>query len=347
MHTEENHIKRCFELAKLGAGSVSPNPMVGAVIVHKNRIIGEGYHKKYGQDHAEVMAFKSVKEQDTPLLPDATLYVSLEPCCVYGNTPPCSSLIIEKGIKRVVISALDQSPGVNGQGVKILRDAGVEVTLNVLKEEGAVLAATRNIYVEQKRPYILLKFAQSKDGYFCPKEEKQFWLTNSYSKRLVHKWRGEVDCILVGTKTALIDDPQLTNRLYYGKSPIRLLIDRELKVPATAQIFQGNTPTIVFTNVSPLPSPTQNIEYVSLDFSKNILPDLLTFLHQRKLGILMVEGGIQLLESFISQDLWDEARILTGNTYLKDGRLAPKLPKTPAERFKIDDNDVKVYYNLC
>lgn len=347
MSTEEIYIQRCIELAGMGAGSVSPNPMVGAVIVHEHRIIGEGYHKKYGQDHAEVMAFKSVKAQDSPLLPDATLYVSLEPCCVYGNTPPCSSLIIEKGIKRVVISTLDQSPDVSGKGVQILKDAGIDVTINVLQEQGAVLAATRNIYVSQNRPYILLKFAQSKDGYFCPNEEKQFWLTNTYTKRLVHKWRAESDCILVGTKTALIDDPQLTNRLYFGKSPTRLLIDRELKVPASAQIFQGNTPTIVFTAAMPIPAPTKNVEYISLDFSKNILPDLLTFLHKRKLGILLVEGGIQLLESFISQGLWDEARVLTGNTFLQDGRSSPKFSKAPAQGFIIDDNELEVYYNLC
>lgn len=235
---ENPFLRRCFDLAKLGAGNVSPNPMVGAVLVHQGRIIGEGFHSHYGGPHAEVEAVRSVSPSDQSLIRESTLYVSLEPCCVHGRTPPCTNLILDMGIPRVVISNLDESPGVNGKGIRLLEEAGVEVHTHVLEDEGLPYSRIRNTFVRNRRPYIVLKYARSADG-FLGRENESVWLTNGISKRLVHKWRSEVDAILVGTQTLRVDDPGLTNRLYFGKSPIRLVLDREASLP---EPFRSLTP---------------------------------------------------------------------------------------------------------
>jgi diaminohydroxyphosphoribosylaminopyrimidine deaminase/5-amino-6-(5-phosphoribosylamino)uracil reductase len=230
------YMQRCFDLAYLGAGKVSPNPMVGAVLVHQNQIIGEGFHTGYGQPHAEVEAVRSVREEDKPLLSESTLYVSLEPCCFRGKTPACTSLILEKNIPKVVISVKDFTPEVAGKGVAILKEAGVEVITGILEEEGKKVAAIRNHIVQQHRPFVLLKYARSADGYLSKKGQST-WLTNPLSKRWVHQWRKETDAIMVGTETAMMDNPCLTTRYFQGASPIRVVLDRQGRLPHDLHLF--------------------------------------------------------------------------------------------------------------
>lgn len=347
MSADEHYMRRCFDLARLGAGSVSPNPMVGAVLVHGARIIGEGFHQRYGEAHAEVNAVNSVRAEDLHLLAEATLYVSLEPCCIFGKTPPCTNLILEHRIPKVVISCLDQTPGVAGQGVEILRSAGVEVISGVLEAEGFRLSAIRNTFVTQQRPYILLKFAKTRDGFFAPDTGLQHWISNAYSKRLVHRWRSEVDAILVGTNTALHDNPQLSNRLYFGKSPLRLVLDKNLRLPPTLALFDGSSPTLVFTAQESAPkNALPNVEYIALDFQKDWLPQMLNILAERKITSLMVEGGAQLLQAFIEAGLWDEARVLTGEALLFKGLAAPNLAVSPAFAGSIAGDWLEVFYRV-
>jgi len=341
--SDEMFMRRCFELAQRGKGNTASNPMVGAVIVHKHQIIGEGYHQKYGAAHAEVNAVKDAKEY-YHLLSSSTIYVSLEPCCFHGKTPACTSLILKHNIPKVIISALDQTPEVSGKGVEILKNAGVEVITGVLKEEGEQLANTRSVYVKHNRPYVILKFAQSKDG-FMGKSREQVWISNLFAKRLVHKWRGETDAIMVGTNTARIDNPALTNRLFYGKSPVRIVLDEKGILPASLKLFDGKVRTYVVSEAKGKLVNKGNLEYINIPFDNDLLPNLLRFLHDQKIGNLLVEGGRQLLESFIKADLWDEARIFTSNEYLEEGIPAPKLPKASAEQYQLIDNQLNVHYN--
>jgi len=342
--THEAYMRRCFDLARLGAGNVSPNPMVGAVLVHQNRIIGEGFHRRYGQAHAEVNAVNSVRAQDRHLLPEATLYVSLEPCCIFGKTPPCTNLILEHRIPRVVISCLDQTPGVAGKGVEILRTAEVEVLTGVLEAEGQRLSAIRNTFVTQQRPYVILKFAQTKSRFLGPEDGRQYWITNAYTKRLVHRWRSEADAILVGTNTALSDDPQLTNRFYFGKSPLRVVLDKSLRLPKTLALFDGTTPTLVFTERADVLGG-EHLEYASIAFDQNLVPQILAHLAEKKCTSLIVEGGAQLLQAFLNAGIWDEARVFTGAKYLFKGIPAPILPVAPAYSQVIAGDLLEVFFN--
>ncbi|MEL7122286.1 MAG: bifunctional diaminohydroxyphosphoribosylaminopyrimidine deaminase/5-amino-6-(5-phosphoribosylamino)uracil reductase RibD [Bacteroidota bacterium] len=337
-------IKRCFDLARLGNGHVAPNPMVGAVLVHNQRIIGEGYHKAYGKAHAEVNAVGSVKESDKHLIPDSTIYVSLEPCNFFGKTPPCTGLILKNKIPRVVISSFDNTPEVAGKAAKMLQTKGVEVITAVLQQEGDELNRIRTKIVANERPYVLLKYAQSKDGYFAPADDKQFWITNAFSKRLVHKWRSECDAIIVGTNTAAIDDPQLNNRLYFGKSPLRIVLDQSLKLRRGLHLFSDGAPTLLVTEKK-LKAYPDYLEILNLPFDDQLLPNLLKELHQRKIGSLMVEGGAQLLQSFIKSDLWDEARVLTGDVYMQDGIKSPRISATPSYTRQLKQDLVEWYFN--
>lgn len=345
-HRDEHFMQRCFDLARLGAGSTSPNPMVGAVIVHRGRIIGEGYHRAYGEAHAEVNAVKSVTPADRPLLRESTLYVSLEPCNIHRNTPPCTLLILQEGIPRVVVSSVDQTPGVNGSGLDRLRKAGVEVKAGVLQKQGERLSQARNTFVSEYRPYIQLKYAQSANGIFAPENNQQLWLTHPYTKRLVHKWRSEASAILVGANTALADNPQLSNRLYYGRSPVRVLIDRKGNLPSNLRIFTDGAPTLLFRaqglpEMANLPETVQCIEIPETAAS---IPFLLHQLHDLKLSTLMVEGGIQTLQAFIDQGLWDEALVLTAASYLPSGRRAPHLPVGPVSTYQLGSDKVSLFY---
>jgi diaminohydroxyphosphoribosylaminopyrimidine deaminase/5-amino-6-(5-phosphoribosylamino)uracil reductase len=326
MEIDKKYMQRCIELARSGAGSVSPNPMVGCVIVRGNEIVGEGFHRKYGEAHAEVNAVNSVANPE--LLKESTLYVSLEPCAHHGRTPPCTGLIIEKQIPRVVIGAADPSPEVAGRGIKKLKEAGIEVVSGVLGQECRELNKRFSTFHEKKRPYIILKWAQTSDGFIdIARESSDYgepnWITGDLALRLVHKIRAEEDAIIVGTNTALKDNPSLSVRNWAGESSLRIVIDKELKLPETLKFFDGTQKTLI---LNALKTEKEDLtEWFKLDFSKDILPQILSELFSRKILSLIVEGGRQLLESFIRDGLWDEAHVFSGNKFFFSGIEAPKI----------------------
>ena len=320
----EPYIRRTFQLAQLGAGNVSPNPMVGAVLVHEGRIIGEGYHQQVGHAHAEVNALKNVREADRHLIEKSTLYVSLEPCCIFGRTPPCTNLVLANKIPKVVISCLDLTPEVAGNGVKILRQAGVEVVTGILEKEGQWLSRYRATFVTKNRPYIVLKFAQSQDG-FMGKIGEQTWITNAYSKRYVHKLRAEMDAILIGSNTARVDNPQLTNRLYFGKSPLRIVLNKNQDLSPDLAVFQSDVPTWWVNEKIEGWLPNSTTKLVKIAFDEHLLPNLMAQMYAANLSTLLVEGGAATLQHFISANLWDEAHIFTGTKFLEKGVKTPTL----------------------
>ncbi|WBL23987.1 bifunctional diaminohydroxyphosphoribosylaminopyrimidine deaminase/5-amino-6-(5-phosphoribosylamino)uracil reductase RibD [Zunongwangia sp. HRR-M8] len=345
MNIQEKYIKRCLQLAQNGLGSTYPNPMVGSVIVYKDKIIGEGWHQKAGEAHAEVNAVNSVK--DPQLLKKSTIYVSLEPCSHFGKTPPCSDLIIAKGIKKVVVATVDPFAEVAGRGIKKLMEAGCDVTLGVLEKEAQNLNKRFFTFHNKKRPYIILKWAQSEDGFIAPykrEDRAPVWISNRYSKQLVHKWRAEEQSILVGTKTAIDDNPKLNTRLHVGNDPVRVVIDGSGKIPTDSAIFDGSIKTIVITESSPEKSP-KNVEYRQADFSQNLPQQIGKILFQENLQSVIIEGGLQTLQSFIDAELWDEARVFTGNLQLKEGILAPKFQGKLISEENIEDNILKTYLN--
>lgn len=342
---QELFIRRAFDLARLAEGSAVPNPMVGAVIVFQNRIIGEGYFKGFGQPHAEVNAVANVKEEDRQFLTQSEIYVSLEPCNFFGKTPPCTSLILKSKIPRVIISTIDKTPQVSGNGIELLRQNGVEVITGVLEKEGNELVKYRTNYVERKSPFVILKYAQSKDG-FIGQKNKSVWITNHYSKILVHKWRSEINAIMIGTNTARQDNPKLTNRLYFGKSPLRIVLDRKNELPESLHIFSDGLPTWQITENLTRTFTNKNVIQIEVPFDQILLKNLLERLHEEKIGTLLVEGGAQLLQSFIDQNLWQEARVFEGNKYLTNGIVAPKIPVAPSEEFEIENDILKIFHNL-
>jgi diaminohydroxyphosphoribosylaminopyrimidine deaminase/5-amino-6-(5-phosphoribosylamino)uracil reductase len=312
-------MQRAMELAKLGLGKVSPNPLVGCVIVARNKIIGEGWHRKYGEGHAEVNALNSVA--DSLLLPEATVYVNLEPCSHFGKTPPCSDRLIEAGVKRAVISNRDSNPLVSGKGIEKLRNAGIEVTLGVLENEGRTINKRFFTTVEQGTPYIILKWAESADGFIARKGEATV-ISSSHSKQRVHQWRAEEDAVLVGSHTAEIDNPQLSVRDWTGRNPVRVVIDRSLRLNKSLRIFDQSQPTLCYNLQRNEQLP--NLSYVKIDeedFIKHLLVDLL----KRKVGSLLVEGGAQTLEAFITSGLWHEARIFRSKKSLGGGIQSLRL----------------------
>ncbi|MGL5938713.1 MAG: bifunctional diaminohydroxyphosphoribosylaminopyrimidine deaminase/5-amino-6-(5-phosphoribosylamino)uracil reductase RibD [Phocaeicola sp.] len=325
MTIEEKYMARCVQLAKNGLENVSPNPMVGAVIVCDGRIIGEGFHVRCGEGHAEVNAIASVK--DVELLKRATIYVSLEPCSHVGKTPPCADLIIKKQIPRVVIGCLDPFFLVAGKGVEKLRMAGVEVVVGVLEESCKELISSFVVQHTLHRPFITLKWAQTANGYMDVTREsgKPLLLSTPLTQAVVHKRRAQHDAILVGRKTALLDDPSLTTRSWYGENPIRLVLDRKLKLPLSLRLFDGSVPTIVCNELKT--EVGKNLEYVKFDFSDNFLSKLMSFLYERKIQSLLVEGGSHLLHTLISEGLWDEAFIEYAPFSISSGVLAPSFAK--------------------
>lgn len=324
MSKDEKYIARCIQLAKNGLCNAAPNPMVGAVIVHNDRIIGEGYHARCGEAHAEVNAIRSIKDES--LLKESTIYVSLEPCSHYGKTPPCADLIINKGIPKVVVGCMDPFSLVAGRGIQKMRDAGIEVKVGVLEEECRQLIRRFITFNTQHRPFITLKWAQSTDGFIDLHRTggHPYIFSSPLSSMLVHKRRAEHSAILVGRKTALLDNPSLTTRHWYGKNPVRMVIDKDLTLPHHLSLFDGSKPTIVFTAQEKTSSLPQ-VEYITLDFQQDILPQIMEVLYQRKLQSLMVEGGSILLQSFIDSGCWDEAYIEQSNDRLMDGVKAPHL----------------------
>ncbi|MFK8007999.1 MAG: bifunctional diaminohydroxyphosphoribosylaminopyrimidine deaminase/5-amino-6-(5-phosphoribosylamino)uracil reductase RibD [Saprospiraceae bacterium] len=342
---QELFIRRAFDLARLAEGSAVPNPMVGAVIVFQNRIIGEGYFKGFGQPHAEVNAVGSVKKNDLKYLTQSEIYVSLEPCNFFGKTPPCTSLILKSKIPKVIISSIDKTPQVSGNGIDLLRQNGVEVLTGILEKVGNKLVQYRTNYVERDSPFVILKYAKSKDG-FIGQKNKSIWITNHFSKTLVHKWRSEINAIMIGTNTARQDNPKLTNRLYFGKNPLRIVLDRNNDLPEDLHIFSDGLPTWQITENRSRTFSQKNISQIKIPFDDHLLKNLLKKLHQEKIGTLLVEGGAQLLQSFIDQNLWQEARIFEGNKYLKKGILAPQIPVSSKEEFKIENDILRIFYNL-
>ncbi|MBK9461368.1 MAG: bifunctional diaminohydroxyphosphoribosylaminopyrimidine deaminase/5-amino-6-(5-phosphoribosylamino)uracil reductase RibD [Sphingobacteriales bacterium] len=342
-------MQRCLDLAAQGIGNVAPNPPVGAVIVYQNRIIGEGYHQQYGQAHAEPNAINSVLPQDKHLLSQSTLYVSLEPCSHFGKTPPCSDLIIKTGIPKVVIASPDPFELVNGQGIEKLRAAGIEVTIDILQTEANWLMRRFLTYHQQQRPYIILKWAQTANHFIAPTNKQQQWISNSFAKMLTHRWRTEEQAILVGTNTALADNPQLTARLWIGKQPLRLVIDRYGRLQnKPLHLLDNSLPTVVFTQTHPNQNVNQaNLQYIPINFEHQPLQQILHFLYQQKIQSVIVEGGAALLNSFIDANLWDEARVFTAPIYWDNGLTAPLLSNAKLhQKQKIDDNCLTIFTNL-
>jgi diaminohydroxyphosphoribosylaminopyrimidine deaminase/5-amino-6-(5-phosphoribosylamino)uracil reductase len=340
-------MQRCINLAQLSAGKVAPNPMVGSVLVHKDRIIGEGYHQYYGGPHAEVNCIRSVKEIDRPLIPDAVLYVSLEPCSHFGKTPPCADLIIANNIKKVVIGCRDPFVEVNGKGIEKLQSAGIEIITGVLENECRLLNKRFFTFHTQHRPYIILKWAQTKNGKIAApaalispphrggfgRGDERLYISNEYTNRLVHKWRSEETSILVGTTTALMDDPELTNRYWPGPSPIRLVVDMDLKLPSVLRMFNDNKAyTIVFNSKQHELSEVQSLKesrgvgFYQVTRDVSLAHQVVHALYQLKILSVLVEGGAQLLQSFIDENLWDEARVITSpGLHVDQGLSAPIL----------------------
>ncbi|MCL6261575.1 bifunctional diaminohydroxyphosphoribosylaminopyrimidine deaminase/5-amino-6-(5-phosphoribosylamino)uracil reductase RibD [Aquiflexum sp. TKW24L] len=320
MTKDELYMWRAIELAELGRGHVSPNPMVGCVIVHHDIIIGEGYHQLYGGPHAEPNAINSVEDQN--VLSEATVFVSLEPCAHWGKTPPCANLLVEKKVRRVVIGAVDSNPLVGGKGIQILKDAGIEVVTGILENKVRDQNKRFFTFIEKKRPYVILKWAQTQDGYVARENFDSKWISNSYSRQLVHKWRSEEDAILVGTSTASYDNPQLNVREWEGRNPVRIVLDRNLTLEKGLYLFDQSQPTICFNQVKS--EKSENLEFVQLSRGFGV-EEVLEDLYQRKIQSLIVEGGAQVLKSFIEKELWDEARVFTGQVQFGTGISAPLI----------------------
>lgn len=320
---EEKYMRRCIQLAKNGLNNVAPNPMVGAVIVCDGRIIGEGYHIHCGEAHAEVNAIGSVKDES--LLKHSTMYVSLEPCSHYGKTPPCADLIIEKQIPRIVIGCQDPFSEVAGRGIQKLRKAGREVVVGVLKKECRQLIQRFITFNTLHRPYITLKWAESADRFIDLErtEGSPAVLSSSLTSMLVHKKRAEADAIMVGRRTALLDNPSLTVRNWYGHNPTRIVLDRTLSLPDTLKVFDDTIYTLVFTEKEH--RNKKNVKYITLDFTYDILPQIMEELYLQKVQSLLVEGGSQLLQSFIDTELWDEIFVEKCPNKLYSGVKAPEL----------------------
>ena len=311
---------RAMELARLGFGNVSPNPMVGCVIVHENKIIGEGFHQQYGGPHAEVNAINSVV--DKSLLFESTVYVTLEPCAHFGLTPPCAELLVTHQVGKVVISNVDPNPLVAGKGIEILKKGGIEVEKGLLMEEGSDLNKRFFKSINEKRPYIILKWAETADGYIARKNYDSKWISNEFSRKLVHKWRAEEDAVLVGKNTAKFDNPSLNVRDWEGKDPLRIVIDHQLKLNKNLTLFNKEIPTICYNlNVS---SEEKNLHFVKLS-KEDFIIKLLNNLHEREIQSIIVEGGAATINSFIDAGIWDEARVFQASTCFGDGIAAPQI----------------------
>lgn len=352
--SHEIYMHRCLQLAKLGSGAVAPNPMVGAVLVHKGMIIGEGYHQKYGEAHAEVNCLNSVGAEHRQLIEQSTLYVSLEPCAHFGKTPPCADLIVRSRIPRVVVGCRDPFVQVDGKGIEKLNAAGVEVVPGVLENECRQLNKRFFAFHTKHRPYVVLKWAQTADQKMANAGSDRLHITNEYSNRMVHKWRSQEMAIVVGTNTALYDDPQLTTRLWPGKNPIRIVVDRDLRLPLSLKVFDGSVPTIVFnTQRHSLEaerfSVPNGVHYYQVTEDVSLVQQMLHALYRMNIQSLFVEGGAYLLQSFIDEEVWDEARIITNEQLIvADGGLAAPVLRhhLPVHAEQFFSDAVRIYHPL-
>jgi len=337
-------IQRCFDLASLAAGRVTPNPRVGAVITYKNKIIGEGYHQYPGGPHAEINAINSLTNKD--LLTKSSIYISLEPCNNFGKTPPCVESILKYKIPKVFISMIDANPSTMGKSIKKLEAAGVTVTVSILKSKGKKITQGFFSSIEKGRPFIVLKYAQSANKKIGAVGE-QIWISNPLTKRLTHKWRSEINAILVGSNTLKTDNPRLNNRLYFGKSPVKLLLKRDGKVNLNAASFKTEGKTIVICEPHAAKLKLPNTQQWFLPFDKDLLKNILTHLKKEGLNSLLVEGGATLLNSFVQQNLWDEARIFTSSENIIHPKSidAPEIGGTLKQTYQIGDNVLSVIEN--
>ncbi len=320
MTPDELFMQRALELALLGVGQVSPNPRVGCVIVNDGKIIGEGWHQKYGEAHAEVNAVRSV--QDQSLLKSSTVYVNLEPCSHFGKTPPCADLLIHHQVKKVVIANVDTNPLVGGEGIKKLQEAGVEVATGILEKQGRELNKRFFTFVEKQRPYIILKWAQTADGFVAQVNYESKWISNEYSRQLVHQWRSEEDAVLVGTRTAAHDNPTLNVREWSGRNPVRIVLDRFLRLPEKLNLFDGTQKTICYNVLKH--EEHANLSLIRVE-EKDFIQHVVIDLYKQKIQSVMIEGGAQTLQLFIDAALWDEARVFTSTHAFGKGIPAPSI----------------------
>ncbi|WP_207492858.1 bifunctional diaminohydroxyphosphoribosylaminopyrimidine deaminase/5-amino-6-(5-phosphoribosylamino)uracil reductase RibD [Aridibaculum aurantiacum] len=341
MNPHQLYMHRCLQLAALGEGFVAPNPMVGSVLVHNGRIIGEGYHQQYGKAHAEVNCINAVAVADKHLIPLSTLYVSLEPCAHYGKTPPCADLVITSGIRKVVVGCRDPFYAVDGKGIEILQQAGVEVVMNVLEEECIALNKRFFTFHQQKRPYITLKWAQTANGVIGNPAERLL-ISNAYSNRFVHQLRSSNMAILAGTNTALQDDPQLNVRHAPGASPVRLIIDLHNKLPQHLHLFDGSQRTVIFTYSAP--AGVANVEYYVLQKEKPVPAQIVEACVALQLQSILIEGGAKTLQFFIDAQLWDEAIVIRNTLLYAEGIAAPALHSASLFATKQLDTDLISYY---
>jgi len=321
---DEKYMYRCLQLARIGNGYTAPNPMVGAVVVYNDRIIGEGYHQRYGEAHAEPNAIHAVREKE--LLNESTLYVNLEPCSHFGKTPPCADLIISSGIPRVVIGTHDPNPKVSGRGIERMRNAGIEVLVGVLEQECYELNKRFFIWQQENRPFVLLKWAQTRDGYIdavrTEPGEGPVLISNLLTKQFTHKYRAQNQSIMVSTNTAVLDNPSLSVRRWSGKNPVRITIDRRGRIPENYHLFDQSVRTLVFTELTDRET-TEKLEYHTIAFDDRMIRQILDILAEKNIHSVLVEGGSQLLKSFISSGLWDEAHVEISPIELGGGVAAP------------------------
>ena len=341
MNSEEFYINKCIVLARLAKGKTSPNPMVGSVIIYQDKIIGEGYHQQNGSHHAEVNAINNVK--DKSLLSESTLYVNLEPCAHFGKTPPCSDIIIEHKIPKVVIGCIDTFSEVSGKGIAKMEKAGIEVVVGVLEKQSRELNKRFFAFHEKKRPYIILKWAESKDGFIAPiNQTESFWMTSSESKTLTHQWRAEEDAIIVGRITAEKDNPSLTVREVEGNNPIRIVIDKDLKLSNNLNLFNQEAKTLILNSVKT--EETDSNYFIKIYFN-NLTKSILHELHKQNIQSLIIEGGSKTLQSFIDVNMWDEARIFTTNKELTDGVKAPTIKGKIVTESDIGGDELEIITN--
>lgn len=333
-------MKRALELAKNGLSKVSPNPMVGCVIVHEGKVIGEGWHQKYGEAHAEVNAINSVKNKK--LLKEATAYVTLEPCAHFGKTPPCADLLIKHKLERVVICNKDSFPLVNGGGIQKLQDAGIEVEVGVLSEQGRNLNKRFFTRVEKKRPYVILKWAQTADRFIAREDYNSKWISNEQARKLVHKWRSEEDAIWVGTNTAKYDNPSLNVRDWEGDDPIRLVIDKQLSLSDELHLFDQEILSICYNLKKE--GREENLEWVKVSEDR-LLDDIFLDMRQRGIQSVFVEGGAHLINSILEQNLWDEARVFISEETFGKGIEAPIMKIDPSSIETLENNRLNIFKN--
>ena len=331
-------MSRCLELAKKGLGETYPNPLVGCVIVYKNKIVSEGWHKRHGAQHAESEAIEKTRDKD--VLKESILYVNLEPCSHFGKTNPCADLIIKMKIPRVVIGCKDPNKLVNGKGIYKLEQANCIVELGVLKKQCENLNKRFFTFHKKKRPYIILKWAESKDGLMAPKNNKRFWLTNLYSRQIVHKWRSEENSILVGSQTVIDDNPKLTTRFWYGKNPIRIIIDPNNRMPYESDVKNEDAKTFILSKRNNLDD--QRIELIKFT---NPIKEILSFLYKRKIQSVIVEGGAKTVSYFIKEKIWDQALVFKTNTLLREGIKAPEIKMKVKNKTRIDNNTLFEFLN--